>query len=172
MGANKKTKIIFTAAAFVLVLSAVCVILFANNAGDKVNSSEEEYPGHFVVDSELTLNDGKFYLNGNTDSCYFDIQNGAGHLVFTEENYKDNYAGWSESDIKKSYEWALDYWKEPRPYNVWRLHLRDEPDELFLSFEMADIELGDEIVSAPGGGYFYIDENSFCLSDGAVYTRV
>ena len=174
---NKKTKIIFTTVIFALVLSVACVILFFNKRGNDVNSSEEVLPAHYVEHPTLTVSNGKFYYNGDTDSIYYDVQDGSMQLIFTEEKYKkylrESSGNWSEDEIDNSYKWNLEFWENPRPCKIWVLYSQSpEPDDLFLSFETFDIELGDEIVPAPGGGWKYIDENNFGSVGGKIFTRV
>ncbi len=77
---------------------------------------------------EQQLNDGKFYLNGNTESCYYEVKNGK--IQFVMENEKQtrecyeaemantdneayrtlNYDAWYKS--------AVYGWDEPKPYDV------------------------------------------------------
>lgn len=116
---NKKTKIIFIAAVFELILLVACIILLVIKPSNETNSP---LPSYFVADPTLTLNDGKFYYNGDTDSIYYDVQNGNIQLVFTEENYKEycrkSSPNRSENSIDKSYNSNVEFLKDPRPYNV------------------------------------------------------
>ncbi|MDE5741605.1 MAG: hypothetical protein K2H90_04070, partial [Oscillospiraceae bacterium] len=70
---NKKTKIIFAIAVFEFILLVACIILLVIKSSNETNST---LPGYFVADPTLTLNDGKFYFNGDTDSIYYDVRNG------------------------------------------------------------------------------------------------
>lgn len=175
---NKKSKIIFIAAIFEFILLVVCVILLVVKPSNETNSP---LPAYSVVDPTLTLNDGKFYYSGDTDSVYFDVQNGNMQLVFTEENYKEysrkSGLNRSESSIDKSYNWSVEFWKEPRPYNVWVWYFQPpESDKFFLSFETFSMEMDGKTVPIPGGGYDYIDENNFGSVGGThgdtIFTRV
>lgn len=175
---NKKTKIIFAVAVLELILLAVCIILLVNKPSNETNPM---LPSYMVVDPTLSLNDGKFYYNGDTDNIYYDVRNGNMQLVFNEEKYKkylrESSDSWSENEIDKSYRRNLEFWKEPLPYNIWVWYDQSpESDMLFLSFETFDIEMGDRTVPAPGGGYSYIDENNFGsvgkLQNDGIFTRV
>ena len=171
---NKKTKVIFIVAVFELILLVACIILLFIKPSNVTNSP---LPAYFVADPTLTLNDGKFYYNGDTDSIYYDVQNGNIQLVFTEENYKEyirkSSPNRSENSIDQTYNWNMDFWEEPRPYNVWVCYAQPpESDMLFLSFETFNIEMDGKTVPAPGVGWSYIDENNFGSKGGAVFTRV
>lgn len=172
---NKKTKIIFTIAVVEFILLVACSILIVRVI--KINNEpQSSLPGYFIPDPTLTLNDGKFYLNGDTDSIYYDVQNGNIQLVFTEENYKEysrkSSPNRSENSIDQTYNWNVEFWEEPRPYNVWVCYLQPpESDMLFLSFQTFNIEVDGKTVPAPGVGLDYIDENNFG-SQGAIFTRV
>lgn len=177
---SKKTKIIFIIAVLefiLLVLSVVCVVLLINKPRNEISSP---LPSCMIVDPTRTLNDGKFYYNGDTDSIYYEVKNGYIQLVFTEENYKEyirkSIPNRSENSIDGMYNWDVEFWEEPRPYNVWVWYNRPpESDMLFLSFQTLDIELGGKTVPAPGVGLDYIDENnfgSFRGSNNEIFTRV
>lgn len=176
---NKKQTVIFIAVIFALFLSIACIMLFVNKPNNEINSSEEVLPSYFVEHPTLTINDGKFYYSGDTDSIYYDVQNGNIQLIFTEEKFKEylKESSWNENEIDKTYNWNVEFWEKPRPYNVWVFYAQPpQPDELFLSFETFDIELGGEIVPAPGVGWHYIDENNFGSVGGShgdtIFTRV
>lgn len=175
---NKKTKIIFGAAVLEFILLVACIILLVIKPN---NEAYSPLPAYSVVDPTLTLNDGKFYYNGDTDSIYYEVKNGYIQLVFTEENYKEycrkSSPNRSENSIDKTYNWNVDFWEEPRPYNVWVFYAQPpQSNVLFLSFEVLEIEMYDRIVPAPGVGWTYIDENnfgSFGESNGdIIFTRV
>lgn len=171
---NKKTKVIFIVAVLELILLVACIILLVIKPSNETNSP---LPAYFVADPTLTLNDGKFYYNGDTDSIYYDVQNGNIQLIFTEENFKEycrkSSPNRSEDSIDKTYNWNVEFWEEPRPYNVWVCYFQPpESDMLFLSFETLNIEMGDRTVPAPGVGWDYIDENNFGSEGSNVFTRV
>lgn len=173
---NKKTKIIFIIAIVEFILLVVSGILIARVI--KTNSElRSPLPGYFVADPTLILNDGKFYFNGDTDSIYYDVKDDNIQLVFTEENYKEycrkSSPNRSEDRIDKAYNWTVEFWKEPRPYNVWVCYLQPpESDMLFLSFQTFNIEMDGRNVPAPGVGWDYIDENNFGSRSGEIYTRI
>ncbi len=175
---NKKTKIILAIAIaeFVLLaMSVVSIILLLNRIAVVTETAYSQVPGFMVADPTRTLNDGKYYLNGDTDSIYYEVKNGSIQFVFTEEKYKEHLKeiNWNENEIDRTYDWDVEFWEKPRPYNVWVSYRQSpEPDKLFLSFETFNIEFGDRIVPAPGIGYSYIDENNFGSDSGPVFTRV
>lgn len=174
---NKKTKIILAIAIaeFVLLSLSVVVITLLLN---RMTVMDSPLPGYMVPDPTRTLNDGKYYYNGDTDGIYYNVKDGRIQLVFTEENYKEysrkESPNRSESSIDGTYDWNVEFWEEPRPYNVWVSYRQSpEPDMLFLGFETFNIEMGDREVPAPGVGWYYIDENSFGEPDnGLVFTRI
>ena len=172
------TKAIFIVAVLELILLVACIILLVIKPSNEINS---HLPAYFVADPTRTLNNGKFYYNGDTDSIYYEVKNGYIQLVFTEENFKEycrkSGPNRSEDSIDKTYNWNVEFWEEPRPYNVWVCYFQPpEPDMVFLSFEVIEIEMYDRIVPAPGVGWTYIDENnfgSFGDSNGdTIFTRV
>ena len=173
---NKKTKVIFIIAVFEFILLVACIILLVIKPSNETNSS---LPAYSVVDPTLTLNDGKFYYNGDTNSVYYNIQNGNMQFVFNEETYKEYLRenNYNENTFDKQYNWALDFWENPKPYNVWVWYLQPpKSDMLFLSFDTFSMEIEGKTVPIPGGGYTYIDENNFGSIGGSrgdtIFTRV
>lgn len=77
---------------------------------------------------EQKLNDGKFYLNGNTESCYYEVKDGKIQFVIeNEEQARECYEAEMANTSNEAYrtlkyeDWyksASNDWSDPKPYDV------------------------------------------------------
>ncbi len=123
---------------------------------------------------EPPLNEGNFYLNGNKDSCYFNVSNGnIRFIVGSKEQMQEYHNAQIEADsslktrnfnFDEWYKQLEEEWKEPIPYIV---HT-DFSGSVNVAWSVGYDDDGNIT------GYLcarYIDENNIKTS-GCVFTRV
>ena len=121
----------------------------------------------------MSLNNGKFYLNGDTDSCYYQVENGKIKFIMeNEEQMREFYRVQCEADssFEKFFdfeEWCERYeedWQNAIPYIV-HIDLGGIPRVAWKVIYTRSGDIGAYISSD------YIDENNF-ESNNCRFTRV
>ncbi len=114
------------------------------------------------------LNDGKFYLNGNTESCYFKIENDTIQLVVKDEKQaKELYA---EDYYPKGFEvWSdvmLSIYATPKKFK-----LVETFSATYMPYEAGYNE--DGTLTYASSFARYIDSDNICIAnEGILFTRV
>lgn len=116
-----------------------------------------------------TVSDGKFYLNGDRESCYYIIENGTALFVLeNEKQARELYeADGSSLPFERYIEFA-EAWKEPIEFTV----------ELSFSDTRLSLSPPLEWCGDNGGSVVYpcfasvIDSDNIYMGDGAIFTRL
>lgn len=165
------------------ILADFCIthlknVSYSDNAPDDFRLRFEEI---FVNDAPVYdqyqkqhLNDGKFYLNGSTESCYFEVKDGKIQLVIENERQaRECYEAEMANTTNEAYrtqgyeDWyksISDNWSEPKSYDV-------SPTSfgLYVIFNVSYDS--DGIRSSYGMSISYSDSDNI-MHNNCVFTRV
>lgn len=116
-----------------------------------------------------TLNNGKFYLNGDRESCYYIIENGTALFVLeNEKQARELYEADGSSLPFERYIGFAEAWKEPIEFTV---ELSFFGTRLSLSHSLEwDRDNGTPISS--NNFAYVIDSDNIYMGDGAIFTRL
>ncbi|MCM1579495.1 MAG: hypothetical protein NC078_11920 [Ruminococcus sp.] len=182
---TKKISAIYTACIVLLVVALVCLIIVnlkLKQENDYLNSGLE---GVFrkADKNEYFLNDGLYYMDGDTGKCFFKIDDGHIHLVFEDkERFRDMYktevtdkytpdnTHYKEFDEWVEYETEL--WKYPKEYTLVYNALLN-PDDVCVGY---DFTFDDNMsVSSYLSLALYVDSDSIeyqGVGEPIIFTRV
>ncbi len=152
----------------VLILISTIIIVGCN----KHSTNEEDFIAK--PNTDISLNDGRFYLNGDINNCYFNIHNG--HIQFivgdTEQMQvlydltSENVYNFSNAFQFEEYcEQLQTEWENPIPYIITITAL----GRTDIGWNVIYSETDGSIVSYSTA--YYIDENNF-ESNGCTFTRI
>ncbi|MCM1328205.1 MAG: zf-HC2 domain-containing protein [Ruminococcus sp.] len=153
-------------------LLAVYDIVYSDNTPEDFKEMFEDI---FIAlpKSGLSLSDGKFYLNGDTNNCYFQAENGKIQLVTgTEEQMREYYRAQCEAMPSFENSFTFEEWRE-RIEEDWReaipyiIHI-DVAGIPRVAWRITYTRSGDIAAYANSE---YIDENSFEHNE-CLFTRV
>ncbi len=116
-----------------------------------------------------TVNDGKFYLNGDRENCYYIIDNGTALFVLeNEKQARELYEADGSSLPFERYIGFAEAWKEPIEFTV---ELSFFGTRLSLSHSLEwDRDNGTPISS--NNFAYVIDSDNIYMGDGAIFTRL
>ncbi len=152
-----KTKI--SISTIFLLIFSLAVSLLAAGCEQSVSAAD-----NVLVAEDYSLNDGKFYLNGDANNCYFEISNGTIQFFGTDEQMKilcdtlaqvnTGFVNISESEYDKWRDFYKKNWVAPKPYELYVNPL----NKLHIMFSPAYDDNGDLVSYAFAE---YVDENNF-----------
>lgn len=141
-----------------LLLIAIMFIVYSNR--------NYEYKP-IINPSTHTIKNGRYYLNGDLNDCYFDILNNKLKLIGTKEQYKDIYDSLKLENRIEYDEWylgVLDEWIDYKDFII----VKYSDDNIKIGYYYFYDENG--YIHCPNNAV-YIDENNIELY-GGIFTLV
>ncbi len=144
-------------------------VSYSDNAPDDFRTMFEEI---FVSSEPVweqyeipTVNNGKFYLNGNRESCYYLIENGAAQLVLEDEKQARELFELTGYVNFEQYLESTESWREPREFTV--------VDAFYGTYMAMDVRKDENgYITGMNKIAYIIDSDNIYISNNAVFTRL